>query len=216
MTTLIVVPTRFELGHLLPEVTVDFQAGQLCGALGEQPVVIGGVGPAATAMNVALALQRTEATRVILAGIAGAYPGGGLQVGDLVQANEEVFGDLGYRHADGHFVTLDAMNLAVAPQPDGDLGCVYPCETWADLPAVRFLTLGSITNSVEESERRFQDFGAAVENMEGAAAAMVCRNLGREFATLRAVSNLTGPRNPKQWQIEEPLQRLGAILRTLV
>jgi futalosine hydrolase len=135
--------------------------------------------------------------------------------GDLVQAREERFADLGYR--DGNrFLDLDAMGFPMLARPDGDLGCRLPAEPMTTtIPAVDFLTVSQLTNSAETADALVGSFGAAVENMEGAGVALAAHQAAITFHELRAVSNLVGPRDRSAWQVREPLIRLGELIRAL-
>ena len=166
-------------------------------------------------MTAALAIPRWSPKHICLAGIAGAYRQSGLEVGDSVQARTERFADLGYR--DGNrFLDLDAMGFPMLERPEGDFGCVQEAVVLTDeLASVDCLTVSQLTNGHETADALFESFGAAIENMEGAGVALVCRQLGLPFSELRAVSNLVGPREPKTWQVRAPLRRLGALIRTM-
>ena len=51
-------------------------------------------------------------------------------------------------------------------------------------------------------------FGVDIENMEGAAVALVCKNYGVRFMELRSVSNLSGDTNKANWDIKGALKLL--------
>jgi len=166
-----------------------------------------GIGPAATAATAALLATELKPRRVILAGIAGAFPQSGLKPGDVVQAKSEVLADLGYRDAAG-FHNLDEMGLTMLPRAGGALGCGYSLEPLADGAAAGFLTVAQITSDRETADALWARYGAGVENMEGAAAAMACALMGVRFFEVRAVSNFTGPRDRDAWRVDEALAAL--------
>ena len=69
--------------------------------------VVLGVGLLEFATNLAILLSRFSMegpfTHVVLTGICGAYPGRGLNVGDVVRVDSERVGDLGVVERDGSF-----------------------------------------------------------------------------------------------------------------
>lgn len=212
MTTLILVPTRMELTHLLPQGEPVYVDGLWLHQERNRVWVISGIGPAATALTTQLAIQRFTPSGVMVVGIAGAFHQAGIPVGTLVSGKSETFADLGYRDRDGIY-NLDQMNLPMLPLADQDMGCRFPLHHLnAPLLQTDFITVSTITNSHEEADLLYRSFAAGVENMEGAAAAMVCARARIPLASIRAVSNHVGPRDPKSWQIKEPLKNLKALL----
>ncbi len=214
-TTLWLVPTLKELAHLMPDLHVVPTRGLNGRGHRTGTGVDCGIGPAAAAQSATVTVPGWVVDRVSLAGIAGAFPESGLEPGMLVQARSERFADLGYREGD-RYVDLDAMGLDMLPRPGGALGCQLPAEPlFDDLPTVDFLTVSQITNSRETARALYGTYGAAVENMEGAGVALAARHCSVTFHEVRAISNLVGPREPKSWCVEEPLRKLGEMIRAL-
>jgi len=209
------VPTREEASHLVPEMHWTARSGLWWGEDGSGTWVICGIGPAAAAMTATIAISALEPERVVLLGIAGAYRQSGVAVGDLLQASSERFADLGYRAGD-HYLDLDAMGFPMHERPDNDLGCRFSvAPLHQGLETVPFLTVSQLTNSHETADALFTSCGAAIENMEGAGVALAAHQLRTPFHELRAVSNMVGPRDPRTWQVAEPLGHLGALIRSI-
>ncbi len=210
MTDLILTPSGLEFERLFGAPPERWLHPRLAVCEGDGGYwAICGIGPAAAAMTTTALVEAYAPDRVIMAGIGGAFPPSGLRPGAIVQASGEVFADVGYRDADG-FHNLDAMGLAMAPLADDALGCRYSLAPLAPeaAPAVEFLTVASVTADRETADALWSEYGAAVENMEGAGAAMACALYGAPFHEVRAISNLTGPRDRKKWRIDEPLAAL--------
>lgn len=165
---------------------------------GAAPVVVCGVGMAEVAATVA-GMTRVPHSRlpdmVILAGIAGAYPGSGLAPGDCVLVASERVIDLGAVR-DGGFTPLYQKE--------------YTC-------AVASKTMTAVAgNTVNCGGREEESAGnAQVESMEGAAFFAVCSALGIPFAEVRAVSNMTTD-SRAEWQMDKAVASLAAGVEKLM
>ena len=104
---LLCVATEFE-GALLRE--------RLDGSHPDVPIVRTGVGPVNAAHAVTLFLANTGARSIVVCGVGGAYPTSGLQVGDVVCAASECYGDLGAMSPSG-FLDVKALGFAVVEAP---------------------------------------------------------------------------------------------------
>lgn len=148
-------------------------------------------------------------------GIGGAYPGGrgrsSLPLGTVAFAASEYDLDLGVGAADEWqgLESLGFASVATAP-PTYNL---IPCHAGLSAEAARataspvlpFATSDSVTADRATAARIAEGVGAAIESMEGAAAAQVCLALGLPFVELRAVSNEVGVRDRGQWRIREAI-----------
>jgi futalosine hydrolase len=72
-----------------------------------------GVGKANAAATTALLLDNLHPEAVLCFGCAGAYPGSGLQIGDLILASEEIYGDEGAMTSGG-FLDMEALGFPLA------------------------------------------------------------------------------------------------------
>ena len=167
-----------------------------------------GIGPAAAALSTSLLIRTLKPNRIVLLGIAGAMPASGLRPGDLVQASSECFADLGFEDDQG-FHTFDEMDMPILSWAGEPFGCTYDAETnFEHLPSLPFITVSSVTNSEARANKLYDSFNAAVENMEGAGVAMAAQLHGVAFSEVRAISNIVGPRDPKNWRINEAIEAL--------
>ena len=67
--------------------------------------------------------------------------------------------------------------------------------------------------SREESETRRQRFPTATaEDMEGFGVALACALSDTPLAIVRGISNCVGNRDQQNWQIQEALQAVGAMI----
>jgi futalosine hydrolase len=177
--------------------------------------VVSGIGKASAAAALALAIARHAPALVLQTGCAGAFPGAGLELGDVVVATGEVFGDEGVE-APGGFLALEDLGLGEGPGRESlsnEVPTDHPsAEEWRRLLdlvggrvrviAGRLLTVSTGSGTDERSAEMSRRWGALAESMEGAAAALVARRMGAPFLEVRGISNFTGRRRRESWKIE--------------
>ena len=169
------------------------------------PVLVTGVGPVNAAYTLTRFLERERAQKVIVCGIAGAYPRafteGGLGLGGVVCAESECYGDLGADSADG-FLDMEALGFPViaAPQPIYNL---LPMQLFPAARRVRFVTMNTCTGSDQRARHLESRTGGAVESMEGAAIAHVATLFGIPVGEIRGISNRAGDRDRGNWRVKE-------------
>jgi futalosine hydrolase len=195
--------------------------GAACTAGGAVEVVVAGIGRtnAAAATAEAIAAARAAGwpfTAVVSAGIAGALPGSGLAIGDVVVADACAYAEEGIalpegfrdmralRFALGDFegnrVPVDAA-LAARLAPLGRTGTIATVATCS----------GTDAAAAEVVART----GAIAEAMEGAAVVHAARRAGLPAIEVRAISNTTGDRPRQRWDLPAAfasLARVGASL----
>lgn len=216
MSVLIVVATAAE-AHALAAVLPVAKAR----------VVVSGVGSVAAALTTWRALSSTPARLVVSAGIGGAYPGSGLQAGDVAVSSRIIQADLGAwdgSAGDGgagdgqEFLNLENLGLSILPtRPHyADFAVWDGAEALAASLSAAYgpmLTLNSVTGSAEQATQLVRRFpGALTEGMEGAGVAHAALLAQLPVLEVRGVSNPVGPRDRASWQIPAAL---GATARAL-
>lgn len=168
-----------------------------CGSTNGVPIRITGVGAYRCAVAAMAAVRDCSPDLLILAGIAGAYPGGGLSVGQTVLVASE-------RAADAGSFTAGDFTPKFSER--------YDCPYLSDgLPFGR-----ADSNSVGVAGTPFADRdGVQIENMEGAAFFYACLQCGVPFLELRAVSNRVGDPFP-EWDVRGAVTALADSLRELL
>lgn len=197
MRVLIVTAVRAEADALPP--------------IDEATVVVGGVGRtnAACATTRAL-LEQGPMDLVLSAGVAGALPGGNLDVGDAVVASACVYAEEGLMTPAG-FSDLASIGLSLGDFPgnrvpvDGEaleiLGAAFPVGPIA--------TVATCSGTDEAALAVARRTGGIAEAMEGAAVVHAARRLGVRGLELRVISNRTGPRPLQRWDLPRALETLG-------
>ena len=186
--------------------------------------VVLGVGLLEFSTNLSVLLSRFAYegpfTHVVLAGICGAYPGRGLNIGDVVRVDSEKVGDLGVVERDGSFtpwhkVCSTSANGSVAQAS----AQVYESSSLRGVPAwlsnlkpTAGLSVNCCTGTASMAADRVRNFNVDVESMEGAACFSICHAFCVPCCEIRAVSNFATTRDKSTWRIKDAL----AALRSLV
>ncbi|OAG27150.1 futalosine hydrolase [Thermodesulfatator autotrophicus] len=177
-----------------------------------------GMGPVEAALGSYSVLARQKEGPVILAGIGGAYPKSGLQIGDIALASVEFFGDLGICYAAGHQPFpegLPAKKECSLRHPLMEKALAILEEKGFSPECGPFVTVCCATRDVSRSEvLALKHQNALIENMEGFSVALAAKIFSLPLLEIRAVSNLLAePESP--WAIEEALEKLGEALLCL-
>ena len=221
--------SNLEFFGVFPECKSFVQNNICLGEIVELPegrgfAVVLGVGLLEFATNLSVLLSRFAAegpfTHVVLVGICGAYPGRGLNVGNVVRVDSEVVGDLGVVESDGSFtpwhkVCATSANGSV-PQTSAQ---VYESSSLRGVPAwlsnlkpVAGLSVNCCTGTASMAKERVENFNVDVESMEGAACFSICHAFGVPCYEIRAVSNFATTRDKSTWRIKEALASLRTVL----
>ncbi|HGY09963.1 MAG TPA: futalosine hydrolase [Oceanithermus profundus] len=178
-----------------------------------------GIGKANAAMTLAAYLETHDhVRRILLVGVGGAYPGAGLGVGAVALAAQEIQADLGTTGG------LEALGFPALVLDGRRLYNHLPADPlWTaelhsrlGLAPKPFLTRDAVSETYEEAAELERRWGAAIENMEGAAVAQTALWYGLPWAEVRAVSNLAGVRDKSRWDLPMALEALGNALVPLL
>lgn len=177
-----------------------------------------GIGVAAAAAAVGVLAERYAPSACITVGIGGTYVGSFVPVGAAVCASEESFLDLGIVTVGG-ITGLESVPLPLLPGEPPSFGRVPTDPSWSAVLAgacgtapVPFATSDAVSGDLETASLRSERSGAAVESMEGAAAALACLRLGLPFAELRGISNVAGQRDKAAWEIPRAIRASSRAL----
>lgn len=225
--------SNLEFFGVFPECKSFVQNNIRLGEIVELPegrgfAVVLGVGLLEFATNLSVLLSRFAAegpfTHVVLVGICGAYPGRGLNVGNVVRVDSEVVGDLGVVESDGSFtpwhkVCATSANGSV-PQTSAQ---VYESSSLRGVPAwlsnlkpVAGLSVNCCTGTASMAKERVENFNVDVESMEGAACFSICHAFGVPCYEIRAVSNFATTRDKSTWRIKDALSALRAAFTSCI
>ncbi|MDT8334796.1 MAG: futalosine hydrolase [Desulfurivibrionaceae bacterium] len=193
---------------------------------GKAPELFGllliGVGPVEAAVNLTEYLCRSgpeRVTAVINVGLAGAYPGAGVQLLDICLAEQEYFGDIGIR-LDGR---IDDLDHSLAPPLEFKLSPGLldgACDTLVNAGFAyrrgNFVTVSGASGTTGQGGYLRDKFKAICENMEGAAVARVCQKFSLPCLELRCVSNMVVDRDDQAWRTVEAVEICGRAVRAVM
>ena len=225
--------SNLEFFGVFPECKSFVQNNIRLGEIVELPegrgfAVVLGVGLLEFATNLSVLLSRFAAegpfTHVVLVGICGAYPGRGLNVGNVVRVDSEVVGDLGVVESDGSFTPWHKVCATSAngfvPQTSAQ---VYESSLLRGVPAwlsnlkpVAGLSVNCCTGTASMAKERVENFNVDVESMEGAACFSICHAFGVPCYEIRAVSNFATTRDKSTWRITDALAALRAAFTSCI
>lgn len=149
---------------------------------------------------------------VIQAGVAGAFEGTGLKMGDVVAVKQDAFGDAG-SFENNEFHSLQSLGLTL----DKDwITNQHSLLQKLKIPLVKAITINTITNYMPYVQALQKKWEPAIESMEGAALHFVCSKKNVPYIQLRAISNFVGERNKANWQLGTAVTNLNAALKIFI
>ena len=163
-------------------------------------IVRTGVGPVNAAHAATVAIIQDKPAAIVVCGVGGAYPSSGLQVGDVVCADVECYGDLGATSPAG-FLDMKALGFPIveSPQIYNDL----PMQLLPTARRVKFVTVSTCTGTEDAARAIATRTGGAVENMEGAAIAHVAHLHRVAVGEVRGISNIVTNRDTSAWRLKD-------------
>ena len=207
MNIVLVCPTAFEMELLR---AIARETGM--------DLLVCGVGPVQAAYATTRYLEKNPLDLVILAGIGGAYREPLLDSGKAFVAKSEVFADLGRCSGDGFEpIEMGEISLEISYNlvKEGD-GLFEMVKKSSRLGLASMATVSCASGSRERGAMISSFFGVDIENMEGAAVSLVCKNYRVRFIELRSISNLAGDTNKANWDIKGALEILCEGFKELV
>lgn len=210
---LICAATRGELEVCAPGLGEEvLSAGRERGAF---RFAVTGVGIPMTLLRLPALIAGGKPDLIVNLGIAGAYPGSGLAIGELVIGRSETFGDMGLElpgpeafqplsglpWADAEY--REPIPLAAEPlleHPPQPLRLGHGC------------TVNACTGRAATGELRRRLFRADFESMEGAAVALAGKHAGIPVCEVRAVSNFAADRDMRPDNVTLALRNLGVYM----
>ena len=160
-----------------------------------------GVGAVNAAHAVTLFLAQTGAKAIVMCGVGGAYPSSGLEVGQVVCAQSECYGDLGASSPTG-FLDMKALGFPTVEAP-APLFNDLPLQIFPTERRVRFVTVSTCTGIEADARAIEARTGGDVETMEGAAVAHVAHLHGIPVGEVRGISNIVTNRDKSSWKLRE-------------
>ena len=196
-------------------VATDLEAADLppSGTIGRTrfTVLRTGVGPVNAAIALTRFLAEHKPAQILSMGVGGAYPGSGLEVGDVVSAASECYGDLGADSPDG-FLDMEAIGFPVV----GEYFNLLPVDIAPTANVVPFVTRSTCTGTRGDAARIVERTRGAVESMEGAAIVHTALVHRLPAGEVRGISNPIGDRDRSVWRLHEAAAAAAGAVRTWI
>ena len=184
--------------------------------------LVTGPGVLNTAAGLGGFLARTVPEMVIDVGIAGVFPGTGMDIGDLALAETDTYAHTGVgTDRPLPFDLIPGLSDTRKGRYAMDPGALRICRDalldagFPKVPAGPFLTVSRITDTGSGASPPASEGTYFMESMEGAAVAHVCALHHVAVAQIRAASNLVGERDKSRWDIPAACRTLGAAVAAL-
>jgi futalosine hydrolase len=218
MTIWIVAALEREVGLITDRLNARHQGhaagySHFLGKIGPQPVRIGvaGIGPVSAALALGAFFKLELPDMALMVGSAGALPGSGLSVGDLVTAETEILAELGAIReagvADAAPLKLTDTKQEIAMDPSLAGRLTEAAAAVAPVVCGKVLTVTGIPAGPDQAAARVRHFGAVAENMEGYALALAGERFGLPAAEVRGISNAAGDRDKRRWDFRKAEER---------
>ncbi len=199
------------------------------GMLDGGPVLVlpAGMGKTNAAQALTALLETRPVRGVIGFGVAGAYPGSGLALGDVALASAAIYGDEGVE-APGGWISTEAIGIPLLERSGARVFNEIALDpTLVDRARVAlqaagvaarvgpFVTVSACSGTAARGAELAQRFGALCEGMEGAALAHVAALYEVPFLELRAVSNAVEDRDLSRWRLAEAAEAAQRAVRVV-
>jgi futalosine hydrolase len=172
-----------------------------------------GIGKVNAAHSATSVIEKFPVSKILFTGVGGAYPGSGLNNGDIAAASKEILGDEGVLEAKG-WGSLKQIGIPLVQNGKKKYFNEYPLtspslrifrsENERDIKIRKgpFVTVSAATGTQKRAKELEKRFSAICENMEGAAAAQVCAIYGIPMIEIRGISNIAGVRDKRKWHLQ--------------
>lgn len=210
MKLLIVAATRMEIKPLEDYLIQLDQQGLL--KLHAIELMITGAGMVQTAFRLGKLLPMDNWDLAINLGICGSF-NRQLLPGTTVQVVSDTFGDMGAEDGEAF---LDSFEIGLTdrdayPFMNGWIHnmAATEYEVLQSIPAVRGITMNTVSGNEINIRKRVKKFAADVESMEGAAFFYCCKHESIPCLQIRTVSNYIERRDKNQWNIPLAISKLN-------
>ncbi len=179
-------------------------------------ISITGIGTVNAAHSATCIVEKFPVGKIINLGAGGAYPGAGLNVGDVVIAAKEIYGDQGVMSASG-LKGLTEIGIPLVqigrkkyfnefplnpPSPPFFKGGNKMGKGNFNIKTGNFVTGSAASGTQKRAKELEHRFKAICENMEGAAIAHVCAIYRIPMTEIRGISNIVGIRDKRKWSLK--------------
>ncbi len=198
-TTLVLVPTEFEMTELAKHVDWSDLA----------TVAVCGFGPVEAASVTATLISRLRPQRVLLLGIAGTYDVDRMAVGSRACFGEVAIDGIGAGSGD-EFIPGKAMGFTQ------ETSCALHVPARKRNIDLLLTCCAASANAGEVKDRLARFPNATAEDMEGFGVARACQLTDVPLAIVRGISNAAGNRDRTTWRAVDALAAAGELAQDIL
>jgi len=189
----------------------------LTGLKNQVEVLVTGVGTPSTLYHLQKSIHQVKYDCIIQAGIAGSFTDDH-SLGQVVLVKQDCFADIGFEEKE-KFTPLFSTAFAdknTHPFTNGWLMNTGLYPQYANLQAVKGITVNKVSDSKLQKQQYINTFNADIETMEGAALHYICLQEQISFIQIRSISNMVGERDKTKWKMDEAVENLNKELAKLI
>jgi futalosine hydrolase len=191
-------------------------------------LLTGGMAKTNAARALTAVVEHRAVSGVLGFGVAGAYLGSGLIVGDVALATSEHYGDEGVETPAG-WLSCEGIGIPLVANGAAPLFNDFPLNAERVAAASEvlaaggirskrgpFVTVSTCSGTASRGRGLEQRFAAICETMEGAAYAHVAALYDLPFLEVRGISNMVEDRNFAGWKLREAAAAAAEALPILI
>ncbi|MEN2985440.1 MAG: hypothetical protein ABDH16_02090 [Thermodesulfovibrionaceae bacterium] len=145
---------------------------------------ITGIGKINSAIASLILLNHFKVSKILIYGVAGAYPSSNLSLGEIVFCEKEIDAEKGVLvNCENSFIFMEHEEIDM-----------YIPEAFKSFKRGVFLTVDCCSGNLQRARFLEKKFNAICENMEGAAVAKVAKIFNTSATEIRAISNIIAER----------------------
>ncbi len=205
------------------------------GVIGDIHITLIATGPGMvnTAAGLSVCFERCKPDLLIQTGCAGAFKQAGVQMGDIAVATSDRDMHLGIENQERESAPPSPLPFPVIKTDNLSVYHTYPTSTsfsdfaYSCLTNIRFslhhkvkkgpfITVSTITATHNRAHVLFSETAAAMESMEGAAAAHCALLFNIPYIQIRSASNYVGHRDRDSWDLKTAFQHSGKAVCHLI
>lgn len=174
-----------------------------------------GIGKVNAAHTTTCIIEKFPVKQIMSIGVGGAYPGSGLNIGDIAIASKEIYGDDGVVTSKG-LKGMKEIGIPLVQTGKKKYFNEYPITfpplvrggnrgldgAPCNIKTGNFVTVSAATGTQKRAKELEKRFNALCENMEGAAIAQICTIYKIPMLEIRGISNIVGVRYKRKWNLK--------------
>ncbi|HPW66223.1 MAG TPA: futalosine hydrolase [Salinivirgaceae bacterium] len=214
--TILIVAATFDEILLLVNTKQKQGKTLLSSTIANVDILVTGIGIAATIFNLTKCLSKNRYDIILNAGICGSY-NSDIELGSVVEVIEDCFSDR-IVETESNVISWLEAGFNVFDNSVEQTSCLKPTfqtntKQYRKVKAITSDTVHANKKTIDALKSRFNP---DIESMEGAAVFYVCFSMGIKSMQLRAVSNMVGVRDKREWKTELAINNLSLAVNEVV